>query len=412
MTSSLEEFQLNTKVNDINKWIFCDVKISRYLAKNEQNLTLPSVDKTGKTVFFLHFITNFVKLCFIFLKQLSLPNNIKLDGIDHLVLSTEAGHDKKNYLKYISKEEDKFITVKAFMPSSYMRIYTISFFNLIKFFFEAIKEINNILSLKLPNELEVLVSKHIKNNLATYSYFCSIFSKIHSKHPDLIIYHSGATFLSSVTKRVGISTRYFLHGLLGEAGKSSFPTYEKIFVYSTEEAEYLKKLSPQSGVAVYPYKELKNLEKTVLIFLRVEDYLMEKKQLDEVISYFTKNAYKVIFKLHPTYKGLLAKKLSSSHSLNLSNNNDLDAKEVIDEERPSFTIGWASTALCESLQSGVIPITLLEKTSKKYDYVDAPPIVYPIQKRCLSWQEEKKKIDQLILNMSDYPDYLKILNSR
>ena len=412
MTSSLEEFQLSTKVTDINKWIFCDVKISRYLARHEKNLTLPSEDRAGKTVFFFHFITNFLKLCLIFLRQLSFPNKIKLDGINHLVLSSEAGHDKKNYLRYISKEEDKFITVKAFRTSSYMKIYTISFFNLIKFFFEAIKEINKVLSLKLPKELEVLVSKHIKTNLANYSYLCSIFLKIHSKHPNLIIYHSGATFLSSATKRIGISNIYLLHGLMGEAGKSSFPTYEKIFVYSKEEAEYLKKLSPQSGVAVYPYKELKNLEKTVLIFLRVEDYLMEKKQLDEVISYFTKNAYKVIFKLHPTYKGLLAKKLSSSHSLNLSNNNDLDAKEVIDEERPSFTIGWASTALCESLQSGVIPITLLDKTSKKYNYVDAPPIVYPIQKRCLSWQEERKEIDQLISNMSEYPNYLEILKSR
>ncbi len=412
MTSRLEEFSLNTKVNDINKWIFCDVKISRYLAKNEKKLTLPSKENVGKNFFFLHFVTSFMKLCFIFIKQLSVQNNIALNDIDHLLLSTGAGHDKKNYLNYISKEENKFITIKAFRPSSYMRIYTISFFVLIKFFFEAIREINKVLSLKLPKELEILISKHIKTNLANYSYFCAIFSKIQSKHPNLIIYHSGATFLSSVTKRIGISTRYFLHGLLGEAGKSSFPAYEKIFVYSNEEVKYLKEISPQSDIVIYPYEKLKNLEKKVLIFLRVDDNLMEINQLEKVISYFIQKAYKVILKPHPTYKGSLATKLSSSHNLTLSNNINLDAKEVMKEENPSFTIGWASTALCESLQSGVIPITLLNEDSSKYDYVSAPPIVYPIQRRCLSWQKERKKINQLISNISDYKDYLQILKSR
>jgi len=412
MTSSSEELRLYAKVNDINKWIFCDVKISRYLAKNEKTLVFRSKNSGNKVIFLLYFIISFLKLSFIFIKQLSIRNKMKLDGIDHLVLSTQAGHDKKNYLKYIAKERFKFISSEAFKPSSYMRINTVSFAYLIKFFLEGVEEINKVLSLNLPKELETLVASNVKINLANYSYFCAIFFKIKSDYPELIIYHSGATFVSSITRRVGIKTRYLLHGLLGEVGKSSFPIYERIFVYCKEEAEYLKKISPESKVEFYPFKEIKNHKKKVLIFLRVKDSLMEKDQLKEIILYFNKASYEVILKPHPTYKGSLAKKLLSSEDVSLYKNETLDATEIITKERPSFTVGWASTALCESLQCGVIPITLLNRAEDEQIYDTSPNIIYPIQKRCLSWHKEKEEITQLLSNLEEYQNYLVRLKSR
>ena len=100
MTPASSRINLNSKVNDRNKWIFCEVQISRYLVSKENKLTLITKNRS-KRIIYLFYLINFLKLAFLFLKQISVQKNILLAGIDHIVLTTGAGHDEKNYLKHI-----------------------------------------------------------------------------------------------------------------------------------------------------------------------------------------------------------------------------------------------------------------------------------------------------------------------
>ena len=160
---------------------------------------------------------------------------------------------------------NKFVTIEAFNTSAFMKVYKTNFQEIFKFFLEAIKEINKILSLELPGDLSELILANVKKNLANYSYLCAVVSKIHSDYPNLIVYHSGSSFFSAVTRRIGVRTRYLLHGLMGQVGKLSYPIYDQIHVYCKEEAEYLRKISPKSEVKLYSFKDMKDFKKKIVI---------------------------------------------------------------------------------------------------------------------------------------------------
>ena len=334
-------------------------------------------------------------------------NNIEIyDHLSLVKLEYISGDEFTNLLR-ISFENNQV----SILDTETEKVYKTNFQEIFKFFLEAIKEINKILSLELPSDLSALILANIKKNLANYSYLCAVVSKIHSDYPNLIVYHSGSSFFSAVTRRIGVRTRYLLHGLMGQVGKLSYPIYDQIHVYCKEEAEYLRKMSPKSEVKLYSFKDMKDFKKKIVIFMRIEDYLMKKEDLGEVISVFKKNSYEIILKRHPTYNGSLVKDLLTSHNVRLSENNTLDATEIILEEKPSFTVGWLSTSLCESLQSGVIPITLKDNKNPMDSNMESP-LIYPIEKRSFSWKNERETINRLLIRMEEYPNFLETLKTR
>ena len=70
-----------------------------------------------------------------------------------------------------------------------------------------------------------------------------------------------------------------------------------------------------------------------------------------------------------------------------------------------------STALCESLLHGVVPISLSEKEEINWIHQHDWSI-YPIKKRSLSWKEEKERIFQLLADISLYGKTLSELRTR
>ena len=106
-------------------------------------------------------------------------------------------------------------------------------------------------------------------------------------------------------------------------------------------------------------------------------------------------------KNHPTYTGNLSHKLAEKYNLEIIDP-EKDASEIILYLRPSYTVGWMSTALCESLRYGVIPISFdSEEEGRTLDDLLTFNI-YPIKKRSLSWEEEKEKVIDLLEDTSLY----------
>ena len=108
---------------------------------------------------------------------------------------------------------------------------------------------------------------------------------------------------------------------------------------------------------MYPAKELSKLEKRVIIFLTTHDGFMSEEAILEVLALFLKKDYKIFLKKHPAYHGMLADELVTKHDLEIVDL-EVDAGGAILNLRPLFTVGWMSTALCESLLMGVVPISL------------------------------------------------------
>ena len=102
-----------------------------------------------------------------------------------------------------------------------------------------------------------------------------------------------------------------------------------------------------------------------------------------------------------------------------------DASEIISYLKPSFTAGWKSTTLCESLRHGIVPIELsdaatgvLPTNSRIRPYGIGTGLwveeieIFPKKRRCFSWEEEKERIFDLLEDTSLYTKTLSELRTR
>ena len=174
---------------------------------------------------------------------------------------------------------------------------------------ENLREASSILRLKLPPDLRKKIFNRSLPNLANYSYYCAFLSVIKEKNPNVKVFHSGAELVSMAATRVGIETVYLHHGVTGKLSRASFPFYNQNYVYSVEEQSYIEDISPNSNVRVYPVKELSQLEKRVIIFLRAVDddgtTGMSEENLSELITFFIKKDYQLMAISDDNYLGLM-----------------------------------------------------------------------------------------------------------
>ena len=405
-----KELDLNEIVNKRNKWLLCRNEISRYLVNNDNSLLISSGNIWFSTLraYPLYFY-NFLKLLYFVIKQLLSKQTSFQKKPTHILFLTGSGYDLENYSKFFHESNIEVIELEAF------NISQLTDFNIVKiklvflFFMENLQEVSKILRLEIPQELRKKIVDQTLPNLANYTYYCAFLSEIKEQIPNVKVFHSGAYLLSIAATRVGIETFYLLHGLVGKVGRASFPFFNHIYVYADEEKNYLEDISPNSNVCLYPLKRLSKLEKRAIIFLRQFDDDMSEENLSELLNDFIEKDFEIFLKKHPSYKGSLVYKIASKYKLEIIDLEE-NAGEIILNFKPSFTIGWMSTALCESLLCGVVPISLSEE---EINWTDQHAwIIYPIKKRSLSWNEEREKIFQLLADISLYGTTLSELRTR
>ena len=353
--------ELNEIVNKRNKWLLCKNEISRYLVSNDDSLHIPS----GRIWFstlraYPIYFYNFLKLLYFVIKQIPSKQTSFEKKSTHILFSTGAGYDLGNYRKFFHDSNVEVIELEAFNISQITNFNIVKIKSVFLLFKENLQEVRRILRLKIPQDLRKKIVNQTLPNLASYTYYCAFLSEIKEQIPNVKVFHSGAYLLSIAATRAGIETFYLLHGLMGKVGRASFPFFNHIYVYADEEKIYLKDISPNANVCLYPFKELSKLEKRAIVFLRQFDDDMSEKNLSELLNNFIQKDFEIYLKKHPSYKGTLVDKIASKYKLEVI---DLEesADEIILNFNPSFTIGWMSTALCESLLHGVVPISLSEE---------------------------------------------------
>jgi len=353
---------------------------------------------------------NLLKLIYFLVKQLFSDKTSFQKKLTHIVVSARGGYDLKNYSKLFPDNNVEVIHMEAFNISQKINFNIVELKLAFSLFLENLQEANNILKLKLPLDLRNKIINKTLPQLAIYTYHCAFFSAIKEQIPNVKIIHSGATLLSCAAIRAELETVYLYHGLVDPVDRTTFPFSDHIYVYANEEKSYFENISPNSNVCLYPFKELSKLEKRVIIFLRIYDSLMSEKAILEILTFFIKKDYQIFLKRHPSSTGILADKIAKKINLEMIDPEKV-ASETILNLRSSFTVSWKSTALCESLLHGVVPISLSGYLNTySHDRVDTA--IYSIKKRSLSWVEEKERIFDLLEDNSLYKRTLSELRTR
>lgn len=347
-------------------------------------------------LFYLFFIQNHFKK----IRQNNTPN--------HIVLRVERDYRHNNYFKYINKDRKQdYFEVDVYKANSFTKIKKIDFRKLLFFF---IKNFKSLFSLDQDKyKYKLLSEKSFSTNLAFYSYFSALFHEIKMKNPNTEIFHGGAALAADASCEQGLRCTMLSHGIIDPLNVRLIPRSSRIYVYSDDEKRYLEKRLNGAEIEIYPMCHIKQSKKTLICFL---DYLIDKKDelnLNEVLTIFKNLNYKILFKAHPEtdFNSEFILNLRDKYKLDILFNKELDAETLIRIEKPKFVLTWLSTAACESLRCGVIPICISE--DEKAPWFNRP---YPFRKRTIFWKHEKGMLNKIISEPDQYSGVLNLLLTR
>jgi hypothetical protein len=300
-----------------------------------------------------------------------------------------------------------------------MSLQKTSLFDIVLSLVNSIREYQYTLKSNIHNKVFENVLNNGVQNIAAYTYLRSFFADFIKENNDCIIYTSNATLASHAAILSGFKVINLYHGLMGAISPNIYPEYHSIYVYSEYEREYLLNSSIGSEVYVYPYECITNKSKSVIFFMADSISRIESKELLDLIHQFKLHDYSIVMKIHPLY--FASRDFKFKHNINdnewenifdaseceILNLKDKDGMFVIKERRPSFVVGWHSTALCEALNSSVIPILMNDHSSRDYSFE-----VYNLRRRSLLWPSEHETINNILSNDSSYEDTIHMLKAR
>ena len=403
-----------------NKWLFLHEDITTFLVKEDIKINLGSIRFGFVSLFFLFY--GLLKLLALYLVQKN-SSSIKGHFPRDIVAITSADHMHKNYFDYVNKnKKNNYIFLEPFNKKKFTKIFKLSLSDLIKELFSNYKELSILLGSSIPKELRKLIILNTANYLSIYSYYCCLFKKIKMLRSDVSLFSGGAELLSHAANKEKVKTFLLNHGLIGGGWyrkkevmykyklnicNFTYPDYNSIYVYSEDEKQYLINLGLNSEIKTYPIEGISNHKNEVIIFLDLYDSDMKENQINELVDLFISYDYEITIKEHPSYQGELSKKLCGKEGVKLFADKGKNGAEIIKEILPRFSVSWVSTAICESLNLGVIPICMAEPEDGFF-----PFIVYPIKKRSYLWERDSKKIKYLLKNIPEYQNELKGLKAK
>ena len=398
------------------KWVFCDNHIQRSLVKlgysainAEYSISFKIINKL-----LIGFIFSLLKVTYYYFLQFLFVQKKELKNKKAIFLKSGNGYDYANLYRVVDFDESKVVYINSFTMKSYMGVVKVGFLTLIDVFVRSFIVYCSVIKNNLPNNIENLVIENGLRNIAQYTYLSSFFKTVKSFNRDIHVYSGGAMLASNAAIDANLKTSYLLHGNIGRIHPIVFPSFDEVYVYSNDEKLYLESIGVSSRVDIYPFKVINSKNKLVLIFTRLSDKDMGFDELRNLVIFFKSYDYVVKFKPHPQYGYYRTNrnveecvyKWADILNIEVIDRGAGSASSLIQSTLPSFVVAWQSTALCESLSMGVIPISL----SKKSDIVSYLP--YPIAKRTLSWHDEKKQIINAINKQTNYRKVLKSLNRK
>ena len=406
------------------KWVLNDNRIEKILIKINSNNSLEGYIKSNQMKaprILLIYVMPFIRVIFYYLKQFFISSKNK-KMITSLILSSGRGYDTNNIQKFFQVNTGEMYLIYAFSLTDYMKYEKLSIFILLKNLAKAIADYKSVLAMKFPDEIIGILYANTAN-ISVFTYLLSFFQQLKEKYPDCTVYSVGATLPSHAAILSEHITINVYHGLMGKINLSTFPEYDSVYVYSYDERKYLIDAGIKSKVLTYPMMKAESHKNIAIFFMPATasnkiDWSIFSESFLSLTKLFKTFDYDVCIKVHPLAKA--SKKFSKEYNLqpynwdeifDLSNFKYVDGSDgasIINKLKPNFVISWGSTALCEALNMGLIPITLWD-THFPRDVLES---VYPINKRALLWPSEMEIIQDLLDDKFIYDDVVEMLKTR
>ena len=406
-------------VSSTQKWVLNDSRIDKLLNEN------PSEKLTKKNFFILTwilyiYVIPFSRVIYYYLKQFFIGGYKNKKTITSLILHSGRGYDTNNIQKFFQINTNEMNLIYAFSLTDYMKYEKLSIFTLLRNLAIAIADYKSVLTMKFPDEIIGILYGNTAN-ISVFTYLLSFFQQLKEKYPDCTVYSAGAILPSHAAILSEHITINMYHGLMDKINLSTFPEYDSVCVYSYDERKYLIDAGIKSKVLTYPMMKAESHKNIAIFFMpsvasNEIDWSVFSESFLSLTKLFKTFDYDLYIKVHPLVKA--SKKFSKEYNLqpynwdkifNLSNFiyvDGSDAASIINKLKPSFIISWGSTALCEALNMGLIPITLWDTCW------DSSQSVYPINKRALLWPSEMEIIQNLLDDKSIYDDVVEMLKTR
>ena len=252
--------------------------------------------------------------------------------------------------------------------------------------------------------LSLIVPNAVKN-IAVFSYLSLLFRYIKDSKDDVKFFSGGSELFAAAAIKESLITYLLKHGAMSQMSKHCFLKYAHVYVYSKDDLEHIREISPETKVSIYASPTIINKTNKVIFFGSYRD-LNELKLLSEMTNFFVQRGMQPFYKCHPTMNEDQHKIISESVGVEIMSNK-FDGSELIQQLHPRFCIGWASTALCESLNAGIIPICTQRESEQ--EELKEEGIVYPFNERALSWLKDKKLILSALDNQNKYDEIIQSL---
>tara|TARA_B110000503_G_C7117625_1_gene401074 strand:- start:500 stop:1699 length:1200 start_codon:yes stop_codon:yes gene_type:complete len=389
-----------------DRWIFCGFDVVNFLQKNPEIKNHKRILLRAYPGIALLFIYGILRVSHLYLMQKKYDGDPEVHN--HLVLETDESHMHQNYFKFCNPDKSiPFTMIKAFDNSSYTAISWISLSELMKALVGNLKGFKKNVEYLPPAFFNLLFRKAV-SSIAVYTYWFALFSKINISRPSTKLFSSGPYIPGCAAAAAGIETIYIAHGFIQNFFAN--PAYSSVMVYSDEECLEYQRYLGHKQITLFPISEIKDLNQSILIFLSNTDIGagMETEDLLELVKFFQKRKYKIIIKTHPyNSESKILQQLSKIYDIEMNSDKLLTGFQAIQRYKPKFTASWASTTACESLRSGVIPISLTKIT-----HIAIHGSVYPQDKRNFYWDTEKNEIEQATIDRENYIASLKLVRFR
>jgi hypothetical protein len=407
---------LKLKLEDITsinrQWMLAGQPVNNFLLSKGDSLNFFSRNYLSYIYEIVFLFIGFLRIISLFLSQKPQKGNDAFMHIDHLIGSTQFGYIEdleyrhKNYFKIFNDDiESKHIILDEYDRKALTGVTQISFQDLFKelrvnakessTFFGQIRSVK-FLSLILPNAVK---------NIALFSYLSLLFRYIKDSKDDLKFFSGGSELFASAAIKESVTTYLLKHGAMSQMSKHCFLKYAHVYVYSKDDLEHIKEISPETKVSIYASPIITKKTNNVIFFGAPRD-LNELKILSELVHFFKAREIKPYYKSHPIMTIDQNKLISDGLDIEIIDEM-IDASDLIKKLQPRFCIGWASTALCESLNAGVIPIST--QLDREQQELKKHAILYPFSKRAVFWSKDKKVIISALNSQKEYDNAVQSL---
>ena len=386
--------------------------VNNFLLSKENSLKFFSRNYVKYIYEIVFLFIGLLRIISLFLSQKPQKGNDVFMHIDHLIGITQFGYIEdlqyrhKNYFKIFNDGiESKHIILDEYDRKAFTGITQISLQDLFKELRVNAREssvlLGRIRSLKF---LSLIVPNAVKN-IAVFSYLSLLFRYIKDSKDDVKFFSGGSELFAAAAIKESLITYLLKHGAMSQMSKHCFLKYAHVYVYSKDDLEHIREISPETKVSIYASPTIINKTNKVIFFGTHRD-LNELKLLSEMTNFFVQRGMQPFYKCHPTMNEDQHKIISESVGVEIMSNK-FDGSELIQQLHPRFCIGWASTALCESLNAGIIPICTQRESEQ--EELKEEGIVYPFNERALSWLKDKKLILSALDNQNKYDEIIQSL---